>query len=177
MPALFAKPAPGTDPSVPDVPNDGRDDFFPLFGRWAVSHRRLRRRLAGDTHWDEFAGASEMRPLIGGLGTIDDNVIELPSGPYRAATLRLFDVESKLWSIWWFDGRSLHMDEAPLRGRFEDGLGIFFADDVWEGTPIRVRFIWSEITGQSARWEQAFSTDGGQSWETNWIMRFERIGP
>ncbi|WP_343712643.1 DUF1579 domain-containing protein [Inquilinus sp.] len=176
MPALFAKPAPGTDSSVPDVPNDGRDDFFPLFGRWAVSHRRLRRRLAGDTLWDEFAGYSEMRPLIGGLGTIDDNILELPSGTYRAATLRLFDTESKLWSIWWFDGRSLHMDEAPLRGRFEDGIGTFFADDVWEGTPIRVRFIWSEITGRSARWEQAFSTDGGREWETNWIMRFERTG-
>lgn len=170
MPALFAKAI------TPDAPRDGRDDFDAMVGRWAVSHRRLRQRLAGDTHWDEFAGTSEFRPLIGGMGNVDDNVLELPAGPYRAVTLRLFDPETRLWSIRWIDGRTMHMDETPMQGRFDGGIGTFFADDFWDGTPIKVRFIWSEITGQSARWEQAFSTDAGASWETNWIMRFERVG-
>jgi hypothetical protein len=63
-----------------------------------------------------------------------------------------------------------------LHGRFENGVGTFEGDDVFEGKAIRVRFIWSEITARSARWEQAFSPDGGATWEVNWVMRFTRIG-
>ena len=61
-------------------PNDGRADFDPLFGRWNVHHRRLQKRLEGDTSWDEFSGVSEMRPLMNGLGNVDDNLLELPAG-------------------------------------------------------------------------------------------------
>jgi hypothetical protein len=172
MSALFAKPAAGTD--AIDTPRDGRADFDWFAGRWAVSHRKLRRRLADDTHWDEFAGQCELRPMVGGLANVDDNILEPPTGPYRAATLRLFDPATRLWSIWWIDGRAPGLD-TPVRGRFENGVGTFLADETWEGRPIVVRFIWSEITERSARWEQAFSTDAGASWETNWIMRFDRI--
>src|SRR5882757_1382572 len=91
MSALFAKPAAGTDAAAIDAPRDGRADFDWFAGRWAVSHRKLRRRLADDTHWDEFAGRCEMRPMVGGLANVDDNILEQPSGPYRAGTLRLFD--------------------------------------------------------------------------------------
>ena len=59
-------------------------------------------------------------------------------------------------------------------GAFRDGVGTFFADDVWKGKPIRVRFVWSQITAKSARWEQAFSDDAGKTWETNWVMEFKR---
>ena len=78
---------------------DGRDDFDFLSGRWTVRHRRLRRRLSGDSNWEEFSGACESRPVIGGLANIDDNYLELPAGAYRAATLRLFDPAARLWSI------------------------------------------------------------------------------
>ena len=61
-----------------------------------------------------------------------------------------------------------------MRGRFEDGVGTFYGEDVFEGRPIRVRFLWSDITPVSARWAQAFSPDGGETWETNWIMDFTR---
>jgi hypothetical protein len=153
---------------------DGRDDFDFFVGRWRVAHRRLRRRLAGDTEWEEFAGRSEMRQIVGGLGNVDDNVIELPAGTYRAATVRAFDPATGLWSIWWIDGRNPRL-EPPVHGRFENGVGTFFGDDAFEGRPIRVRFIWSEITPRSARWEQAFSPVGGATWETNWIMTFTRM--
>jgi hypothetical protein len=63
----------------------------------------------------------------------------------------------------------------PVIGGFADGIGTFFGDDEYDGHPITVRFIWSRITSQSARWEQAFSVDGGRHWETNWIMDFTRL--
>ncbi|BCG92997.1 DUF1579 domain-containing protein [Mesorhizobium sp. 131-2-1] len=155
-------------------PADGRSDFDFLHGHWAISHRRLRKRLAGDTGWDVFGGTCEARPILGGLGNVDDNLIELPGDLYRAATVRTFDPATRQWSIWWIDGRNPLSVDVPMRGSFKNGVGTFFCEDVFEGRPIRVRFIWSRITEKSARWEQAFSADDGESWETNWIMDFAR---
>jgi hypothetical protein len=157
------------------LPQDGRGDFDFLMGRWKLTHHRLRERLVGDTHWEDFAGTCEASHIIGGLGNVDDNLLELPAGTYRAATLRLFNPEAGLWSIWWIDARSAALG-TPVHGRFEHGVGTFLGDDTLAGRPIRIRFVWSQITPRSARWEQAFSTDGGESWEMNWRMDFERVG-
>jgi hypothetical protein len=73
-------------------------------------------------------------------------------------------------------GRLVGSDEPPVVGRFTDGRGEFHGDDVHDGTPIRVRYVWWDITPTSARWEQAFSADGGVTWETNWVMQFTRTG-
>lgn len=155
------------------TPAAGSMDFDFLFGHWKVRHRRLRKRLANDTQWDEFGGTSECRSILGGNGNIDDNLIALPDGPYRAATLRAFDAKSRQWSIWWLDGRTNRID-PPMIGHFKNGVGSFYCDDVFEGKPIRVRFIWSDIAEDSALWQQAFSADGGKTWETNWYMIFVR---
>lgn len=154
-------------------PRDGRHHFDFLAGRWTVAHRRLRERLAGSDHWEEFAGLCESRPLIGGLANIDDNILELPAGTYRAAALRLFEPATGIWSIWWIDSRAMRL-EPPVHGRFENGIGTFRGDDLLGDRPIKVRFLWSEITADAARWEQAFSADDGATWETNWIMSFRR---
>ncbi|BBK34533.1 hypothetical protein EDC65_2978 [Stella humosa] len=152
---------------------DGRHDFDFFFGQWAVDHSRLRERLAGCDRWDAFAGTCDTRPIIGGLGNVDDNRLELPGGTYEAATIRLFAPETANWSIWWVDGRRPRL-EPPVHGRFADGVGTFFGDDTLDGRAIRVRFRWHTVTAHSATWEQAFSDDDGGSWETNWIMRFSR---
>jgi hypothetical protein len=150
-------------------------DFDPLCsGSWRVHHKRLKDRLTGCTEWEEFDGTSTFRPLLGGAGNVDDNVLNLPSGPYRAATVRMFDPKSHQWAIWWFDGRNPHELEPPVVGRFEAGVGTFFADDKLRGEPIKVRFTWSRIASAQPRWEQAFSPDGGKTWETNWTMSFTR---
>jgi hypothetical protein len=163
-----------TASDVTPAPQDGRGDFDFLMGRWKLAHHRLRDRLVGDTHWEDFAGTCEASPIIGGLGNVDDNLLELPAGSYRAATLRLFNPATGLWSIWWIDARSATLG-APVHGSFEQGIGTFFGDDTLAGRPIRIRFVWSKITAASARWEQAFSADGGESWEMNWRMSFERL--
>ncbi|TIM05539.1 MAG: DUF1579 domain-containing protein [Mesorhizobium sp.] len=166
--------APVENAPAENAPSDGRADFDFFFGRWNVSHRRLQERLQGDTNWDVFGGTCEVRPILGGLGNVDDNVIELPGGAYRAATLRTFDPATRQWSIRWIDGRSPATIDIPMRGAFEAGVGTFLCEDVFDGRDIQVRFLWSRITEKSARWEQAFSADGGKTWETNWIMDFAR---
>lgn len=152
----------------------GANDFDFLFGHWRIRHRRLKRRLQACTEWDTFDGASQVWPLMNGQGNVDDNVLELPDGPYRAVSLRAFDPATGEWSIWWLDSRRTGQLDVPVRGRFAGGVGTFEADDRFEGRPIRVRFVWSRITPLGAQWEQAFSDDGGVSWETNWVMQFDR---
>lgn len=151
-------------------------DFDFLIGHWRIRHRRLKRRLQGCTEWESFDGTSRAWALMDGQGNVDDNWLELPGGPYRAVSLRAFDARTGLWSIWWLDGRTPGELDVPVRGGFAAGVGSFFADDRFEGKAIRVRFLWSDITPTGARWQQAFSQDGGASWETNWVMELERIG-
>jgi hypothetical protein len=151
-------------------------DFDFLFGRWRVHHRRLGQRLVGSTSWSEFGGTCDVRPLLGGFANIDDNVLELPGGTYRAASLRAYHAATGTWSIWWLDGRTPDRIDMPVVGRFVDGVGTFLADDHHGGRPIKVRFHWRTDDPAQPRWEQAFSIDGGASWETNWKMRFTRAG-
>jgi hypothetical protein len=147
-------------------------DFF--IGSWKVAHRRLRARLAGCTEWESFGGACVAQKTLGGFGNVDDNLIEIPSGAYRALSIRTFDPEAGTWSIWWLDGRRPGMLDVPVVGRFVNGVGTFFTDDTWEGKPVRVRFSWTRPGPESPHWEQAFSADAGATWETNWMMDFTR---
>jgi hypothetical protein len=151
-----------------------RHDWDWLAGNWNVRHRRLRERLTGNTEWQEFDGTCRMVQTLNGFGNMDDNWLDLPAGAYRAMGIRAFNPDTRLWSIWWFDERSQTID-PPVRGGFENGVGTFTGDDTLRGQPIIVRFRWSEIGANSARWEQAFSPDGGATWEVNWVMHFTRV--
>lgn len=157
-------------------PASGVHDFDFLVGRWSVHHRRLKGRLVHSTSWEDFSGECESRPLLGGQANVDDNLLKLPDSEYRAATMRVFDPATKTWAIWWFDARTPHSLDPPVVGSFKNSVGTFYADDRLNGRPVRVRFIWSRIASTSAHWEQAFSADGGASWETNWVMEFTREG-
>lgn len=151
-----------------------RDFDFEL-GAWRVAHRRLKVRLAGSEDWEEFAGSSETRPILGGNGNLEDNILEFPGGGYRAIALRSFDAATGRWAIWWLDARRPHHLDVPVVGGFANGVGTFLAEDELGGRPIRVRFLWLRTDTGSPRWEQAFSPDGGASWETNWTMDFTRV--
>lgn len=154
----------------------GLHDFDFLAGSWKVRHQRLKERLAGSHAWEEFDGTCTMRPLMGGYANVDDNVMELPSGTYQGVGLRSYDPKSGQWAIWWLDSRNPFGDlDPPVKGRFENGVGTFTSNDTLRGKPVRVRFTWSQITPTSAHWEQAFSPDGGKTWEVNWRMEFTRV--
>jgi hypothetical protein len=152
----------------------GAKAFDFLVGRWRVHHRKLLRRLAGCTDWATFEGTLSCRPILSGLGNVDENAIGDPSGAYEALALRLFDPARGLWSIWWVDGRRNGL-EPPVHGRFDGGSGLFMGEDRLDDRPILVRFLWLETGTGRPRWEQAFSADGGAEWETNWIMHLEPL--
>jgi hypothetical protein len=150
-------------------------DFDFLIGRWRVAHRRLNARLKGCSEWTRFAGLCVAHKTLGGYGNVDDNWLELPSGAYRALTMRAYDAAKRNWSIWWLDGRSPGALDVPVVGSFVDGVGTFLANDTLEGQPIVVRFRWTMPQPDAPRWEQAFSADAGATWEANWVMDFDRI--
>jgi hypothetical protein len=154
--------------------SDAPSDFDFIIGDWRVQHARLKERLVQSTDWVEFEGLSSTHKTLGGYGNLEDNLLHLPEGPVRALALRSYDRSSRQWSIWWLDGRRPGALDTPVRGGFSNGIGLFFADDVLDGVPIRVRFTWY-ADAPIPRWEQAFSNDGGSSWETNWRMRFTRL--
>ena len=150
-------------------------DWSWLEGNWDVYHERLRDRLVGSTTWDKFDGKSSFWHTLGGLGNVDDDLLHLPTGTYRAFSARTFDPATNQWAIWWLDGRNPHHIDPPVIGGFEDGVGTFVGEDTFNGIPILVRFRWSDITATTCRWEQAFSTDQGETWEVNWVMESTRI--
>ena len=154
--------------------NDGRNDFDFLIGTWKVHHRRLKERLNGCTEWEEFTGDTVDRKILEGLGNMDENIIHRSTGPIHAISLRLFNSQTREWSIYWSTNLTGTLD-VPMIGGFEDGRGEFYSQEVFEGRHIYNRFIWSKITVNACQWEQAFSADGGKSWETNWVMEFERL--
>lgn len=149
---------------------DGVRGFDFLHGRWNLANRRLVERFVGSDEWEEFAGTAVCRPYFGGAANVDE--IAFPTKGFAGMTVRLFDHDKQHWSLHWANSASGRL-EPPVIGGFQDGSGEFYGDDVDDGRPIRVRFIWSQITPASARWEQAFSLDG-EIWETNWIMEFTR---
>ena len=157
-----------------DTNHSGAADFDFLIGHWQVTHRQLKERLASCIEWVEFGGTMTTWKILGGLGNIDDTTLELPGGRYYAAAIRAFDAEKSHWSIWWLDGRHPGTIDAPMVGRFENSIGTFYADETFAGRPIRVRFRWTLPVVDRPRWEQAFSVDGGVTWETNWRMDFAR---
>jgi hypothetical protein len=153
---------------------DARHDFDFLFGRWTIHNRKLTSMFEpGSTDWAEFPAEGEARPMLGGLGNVESySAPDLPGrGRYEGMSLRIFDPQADLWRIWWAStGMPGRLDPA-VEGRFTNGRGVFFGDDVLEGHPIKVRFDWT--TGPGApRWEQSFSFDEGQTWHKNWIMTF-----
>lgn len=152
---------------------DGRADFDFLIGKWKSHQRLLRERLKGSHEWEEFEGTHVIRKVLGGLGNMNEDTLERASGTVVGMTLRFFDPKSQQWSIYWAD--NVHgFQLPPTIGGFKDGRGEFYDHEVFAGKSIFCRFIWSEITPTSCRWEQAFSADGGRTWETNWIADFVR---
>src|SRR3954462_15986692 len=149
----------------------GAHDFDFEFGDWTV-HHRVKRAIGA---WFEMDGTSNTRPVLGGVGNVEDNVFHRPEGDSRGLAVRAYDPATGTWAIWWVDSRAPHSPmDPPVKGRFVNGVGNFYSDSEVNGKTVRTRYTWSKITPTGAQWEQAFSSDAGKTWDTNWVMTFTR---
>jgi hypothetical protein len=161
-----------TNMSARQIIQDGRSDFDFYIGTWHVKSRLLR-GSNGSTSWEEFEGTSVCVSALGGMANVEQIHFDRGEKSFHGLTTRLFNPVSCQWSLYWSD--SIHGTmSVPMMGAFTDGIGEFYSQETFESRAIFSRFIWSKITPTSCQWEQAYSHDGGKTWETNWIMEFTR---
>jgi len=150
-------------------------DFDFWMGSWEQTNRRRKEWLADCDEWIEFESTSVAWPILGGLGNTDEFRTDFAGG-FVGMSFRFFDLETRLWSIYWADSRHTGLLDPPVVGSFSAGVGVFEGEDVYNEKPILVRYTWSRTDTETPRWEQAFSPDEGKTWETNWIMDATRVG-
>jgi len=158
--------------------HDGSHDFDFLIGRWKAHVKRLPDRLVGSTTWVEYDGISDHRKILGSNANLEEFEVDSPSAHLHihAQTLRLYNPESRQWSIYLLDLEKGELSLPPVVGQFTNGLGEFYDTEVWKGRAVIVRYQWSAPTPTTALMRQAFSADGGKTWEVNWICELARDG-
>jgi hypothetical protein len=172
--APLATPAPPTTwlasaaSGQPAVERDGQHDFDFAIGTWKTHVARLQHPLTGSRDWVEYDGTSVVRALWDGRANLVELDVEGPAGRIEGLSLRLYDPQSRQWSLN-YASRNRGSLSPPATGSFRNGHGEFLSREAIDGRAIVVRFVVSDITPTSCRYEQAFSDDGGRTWEVNWV--------
>lgn len=156
------------------VPGDGQHDFDWEIGTWKTEVRRLAKPLSGSSEWVEYTGTSVVRTVLDGRANLVELRVQGAAGRIEGASLRLYNPRTRQWTLNYASASSGAL-ARPVHGGFRDGRGEFFGQDDLDGRAILVRFVIAEIARDSARFEQAFSEDGGRSWETNWVAIDTRV--
>lgn len=146
----------------------GQHDFDFEIGTWATHLRRLRNPLSGSTEWVEYEGTTVVREVLDGRANLVELKVQGPAGRIEGLSLRLYNPEARQWTLNFANVADGLLTE-PMVGEFREGRGEFYAQDTFKGRAILVRFLITVLTPDSCRFEQAFSTDGGKTWEDNWI--------
>lgn len=153
---------------------DGQHDFDFEIGTWKTRLSRLLHPLTGSTTWVEYEGTTVVRKVWNGRANLVELVADGPAGHFEGLSLRLYNPQSRQWSLNFANSNGGTM-ALPTIGEFTNGRGEFFAQETLDGRAIFVRFVISQITPSSCRFEQAFSDDGGKTWEVNWIATDTRV--
>jgi hypothetical protein len=156
------------------IERDGQHDFDFELGTWKIHLKRLLHPLTGSTTWVEFDGTTVTRKVWNGRAEIEEFETNGSAGPIEGLTLRLYHPESHQWYLYWANSKDGVLSQ-PTIGEFKNGRGEFFDQEPLNGRAILVRFVWSDITPNSAHFEQSFSDDGGKTWEVNWITDQTRV--
>ena len=157
------------------VARDGQHDFDFEFGSWHARVERLAKPLSGSTTWMTYEGPSIVRKVWDGRANLGEINLTGPAGRIQGLSLRTYDPQSQQWRISWANSNDGLLG-VPMVGGFADGRGEFYNQETYEGRAIFVRFIFSGITPAAFKIEQAFSADGGKTWEINWVAKFARAG-
>jgi len=147
---------------------DGQKDFDFEIGTWKTQLKRLVRPLSGSTTWVEYEGTTVVRKVWNGKANLVELLVEGPTGRIEGLNLRLYNPETRQWSLTFSSSGSGTLG-TPAIGEFKNGRGEFYNQETLNGRSIFVRFVISDITPTSCRFEQSFSDDGGKTWEVNWI--------
>ena len=155
---------------------ESQHDFDWEFGTWTTKVRVLRNPLSGmPPNWAEYQGTSTVRPILGGRFNLVELSVAGPSGRIEGAALRLYEPQKHLWTLNYANVRNGQLT-APVEGGFDvPGRGVFLADDTLDGRPIKVRFVITVASARAAHFEQAYSADGGSTWELNWVADDMRL--
>ncbi|MGA8866143.1 MAG: hypothetical protein WB510_04205 [Candidatus Sulfotelmatobacter sp.] len=172
----FSQAALAAETGVPHTtpPRDGQHDFDFEIGSWKTHVSRLLHPLTGSTTWVEYDGTSVVRKVWNGRANLVELEVDGPAGHIEGLSLRLYNPQSHQWSLNFANSSSGTLS-VPTIGEFKDGRGEFFDQETLNGRTILVRFVVSDITPNSCRFEQSFSEDGGTTWEKNWIASDARI--
>jgi len=160
--------APGKNPPQTLKERDGQHDFDFEIGTWKTHLRRLLHPLTGSTTWVEYDGTTVVRKVWEGRANLVELVADGPAGHFEGLNLRLYNAESHQWSLNFSSSGSGTL-APPSIGELRNGRGEFYNQEMLNGRAILVRFVISDITPTSCRFEQSFSDDGGKTWEVNWI--------
>jgi hypothetical protein len=172
-PSAPAAPAPiramPASDSLLATPTGTPHDFDFEHGRWRTALQRRLHPLAGSDAWARYAGTTTVTPVWGGRANLVELDVAGPAGRLEGLSLRLFDPALQRWTLNFSNARSGTLAE-PMTGGFGGGpRGVFFARETFDGRPVIVRFVIEATNPDTCRFEQAFSADGGRSWEANWI--------
>jgi hypothetical protein len=156
---------------------DGQHDFDFEFGHWKIHNRRLLHPLSGSNEWVEFDGTVVAQPIWDGRANMDVFEADSSTGHLEGMTVRTYNTTSHQWSLYWATSKTGVFSLPATVGKFEGDRGEFYDQEDYNGRNILVRFIWTVTSPDAPQWEQAFSLDGGKTWETNWIINFTRVKP
>jgi hypothetical protein len=166
----------GSTSNRPPAERDGQRDFDFEIGTWKTHLRRLVHPLTGSSTWVECDGTTVVRKVWDGKANLVELEADCPSGHFEGLSLRLYNPQSHQWSLNFSNASDGSLGQ-PTIGSFHDGRGEFFDQETFNGRAIFVRFVISDITPNSCRFEQSFSEDGGKTWEVNWVATDTRMRP
>jgi len=152
---------------------NGQNDFDFEIGKWKTHLKVLVKPLAGSDTWAEYEGTTVVNKVWGGKANLVELVADGTAGHFEALSLRLYNPKTQQWSLNFSSAGSGQMF-IPAIGEFKNGRGEFYNTETVNGRLVFVRFIISVITPDLCRFEQAYSADGGKTWETNWIAEDRR---
>jgi hypothetical protein len=153
---------------------DGQRDFDFEIGTWKTQLSRLQRPLTGSKTWVEYKGTTVVRKVWDGRANLVELEVEGEAGRIEGLSLRLYNPQSRQWSLN-FSNSAGGTLSTPMVGEFKDGRGEFYSQETLNGRSIFARFVISQVSPDTCRFEQAFSDDGGKTWEVNWIATDTRV--
>ncbi|MGA7931034.1 MAG: hypothetical protein WCA20_34210 [Candidatus Sulfotelmatobacter sp.] len=154
---------------------DGQHDFDFSLGIWKTHISRLLHPLTRSDTWVEYEGTSVVRKIWNGRGSLGETEADGPAGHLEVLSLRLYNPGARQWSLTYANGKGGTLTSVPTIGEFKDGRGEFFDTELFNGRSILVRNVWADISPNSCHFEQAFSDDGGKTWEVNWRATDTRV--